>query len=175
MKIAISGARGFVGSRLIRAFEQQGWEVISLGRDAFRSDDELRSCLAGVDGVVHLAGEPIAARWTAAYKHEINESRIGTTKMLVDTMIEMPERPAFFLSTSAVGIYPPTIPCDEAQTQSMQMIFSGKLRRVGRDRLSVLPPRACARLSSVLAWSSVSAAVLCRRCCPRFVWGLAWS
>lgn len=126
MKIAMSGARGFVGTALSKAFEQQGWGVIPLGRDAFRSEDMLRSRLAGVDGVVHLAGAPIAARWTAAYKQEIYESRIGTTKLLVDTMLALPQRPRFFLSTSAIGIYPPTIPCDEAQ-RSYANDFLGKV------------------------------------------------
>lgn len=115
MKIAVTGASGFVGSHLIRAFSQQGWNVVPVGRDAFRTADALRARIDGVDGVVHLAGAPIAARWTEAYKQEIRSSRIDTTKLLVVAMKELPVKPRFFISTSAIGIYPPNLPSDESQ------------------------------------------------------------
>lgn len=115
MKIALSGATGFVGSYLRQAFAQQGWDVTPLGRDAFRSGDIMRLKLTGIDGVVHLAGAPIARRWSDAYKKEIYESRVATTKLLVDTMTALHDRPKFLISTSAVGIYPSNIPCDESQ------------------------------------------------------------
>lgn len=113
MKIAVSGASGFVGSHLIRAFSQQGWSVVPVGRDAFRTADDVRARIDGVDGVVHLAGAPIAARWTEVYKREIRSSRIDTTKLLVAAMNGLPVKPRFFISTSAIGIYPPNLPSDE--------------------------------------------------------------
>ncbi|HMK43596.1 MAG TPA: TIGR01777 family oxidoreductase [Dissulfurispiraceae bacterium] len=114
MIIAISGATGFVGSHLKAAFEVRRWTVVPLGRDAFRSPDLLRRKLTGADVVIHLAGAPIAARWTEDYKKEIRASRVATTHMLVSALGALESRPKLFISTSAVGIYPANVPCDES-------------------------------------------------------------
>jgi hypothetical protein len=61
--------------------------------------------LAGIDAVVHLAGEPIAQRWTSARKEAIRESRVRGTELLARTIAGMDRRPNVLLSGSAVGYY----------------------------------------------------------------------
>ncbi len=53
------------------------------------------------------------ARWTEDYKKELYASRIDTTRALADAFGELKSTPRLFISTSAVGIYPPDVPCDE--------------------------------------------------------------
>jgi uncharacterized protein (TIGR01777 family) len=55
--------------------------------------------------VVHLAGEPIARRWTTARKRAIRESRVNGTALLARAVGDMPEKPRVFISGSAVGFY----------------------------------------------------------------------
>jgi uncharacterized protein len=62
--------------------------------------------LEGVDAVVHLAGESIAAlRWTAAKKRAIHASRVDGTRLLADAITRSPHRPAVFVGASAIGYY----------------------------------------------------------------------
>jgi hypothetical protein len=61
--------------------------------------------LDGVAAVVHLAGEPIAERWTAERKRLIRESRTGSTQVLASSLAQLPSPPRVLLSGSAVGIY----------------------------------------------------------------------
>lgn len=108
MKIAISGSSGFIGSRLIGYFKRRGDVIVPLGRSLFRqaSVQALADALKGVDVVINLAGAPINHRWSEAYKLELQESRIGTTRKLVDAMNSLTGKPEVFISVSAVGIYP---------------------------------------------------------------------
>jgi uncharacterized protein (TIGR01777 family) len=67
-----------------------------------------QSTVEGVDGVIHLAGEPIAAkRWSPAQKLRLRESRIDTTRAIVDAIAEARSKPRFLISASAVGYYGP--------------------------------------------------------------------
>ncbi|HQF86682.1 MAG TPA: TIGR01777 family oxidoreductase [Acidobacteriota bacterium] len=113
-RIAVSGANGFVGSALTAFLTAGGHEVVRLGRHpapgviaAGTGYERLRpEDLAGVDAVVHLAGESIAAgRWTAARRERIRASRTGPTARLAEVLAAMPMPPAAFLCASAVGIY----------------------------------------------------------------------
>jgi uncharacterized protein len=63
--------------------------------------------LRGVDGVVHLLGEPIAQRWSDDAKQRIRDSRIKSTQQLVQGLADLPddERPGVLVSQSAVGYY----------------------------------------------------------------------
>ncbi len=74
-------------------------------RAASTSGSALRT-FAGVDAVIHLAGESIAAgRWTAARRERIRASRVGPTARLAEVTAAMPKPPAAFLCASAVGVY----------------------------------------------------------------------
>lgn len=105
MKVAISGASGFVANALKKRFSN--FVVIE------RKDDveAIRQKLVGVDAVFNLAGAPIVARWDEAYKKVLYSSRIDTTKKLVEAINQ--SEVEHFISTSAVGIYPNNVPCDE--------------------------------------------------------------
>jgi len=61
--------------------------------------------LADVDAIVHLAGEPIAHRWTRDRKRRIRESRVRGTETIARAMASARDRPRVLLSASAVGIY----------------------------------------------------------------------
>lgn len=99
MNVGITGASGFVGRRLIERLHQKGQttKAISL-RTPPKPED-----LAGCDAVVHLAGEPVAQRWTPAVRRRIQESREEGTRSLVAAMREHP--PNVLVSASAVGFY----------------------------------------------------------------------
>ena len=127
MKVAIAGATGFVGSRLVERLHSEGHQVLVLARDSERarrvfpasaypnleivgytpaeSGDWLHS-IEGCDGVVNLAGVPIAEeRWTAARQQAILDSRKLTTAKLVEAIALANPKPSVFVSASAIGFY----------------------------------------------------------------------
>ena len=127
MKIAITGATGFVGSRLVERLVAQHHQIIVFTRNAVRAQRffppaafpsvEIVACdptqpgdwqnaISGCDGVVNLAGEPIAEhRWTAACKQAILESRKLSTRNLVNAIAQADPKPTVFISASAIGYY----------------------------------------------------------------------
>lgn len=115
MRIAISGASGFIGSELVPALEAGGHDVVRLVRREPEGTKELQwdpaagtidaAGLAGVDGVVNLSGATIDRRWTAARKAEIRESRVGSTRLLAETIARLEPRPAVLVCAGGVGIY----------------------------------------------------------------------
>lgn len=120
MKLLVTGGTGFIGSTLCRTLAQHGHELLIVSRasaDGLSSVgtqaqligwDALEQHVDGVDGVVHLAGEPIAAkRWSAAQKALIRDSRVGTTRRVVQALANARTRPAVLVSASAIGYYGP--------------------------------------------------------------------
>ncbi len=114
-RVAVTGSSGLIGSALVRALEGAGSTVIRLVRRAPRPG-EVRwdpaagridaEGLAGVEAVVHLAGEPIAAgRWTAERKRRIRESRVQGTGLLAGALASLPTPPGVLVSGSASGYY----------------------------------------------------------------------
>jgi uncharacterized protein (TIGR01777 family) len=122
MRLTLTGATGPVGRRLVAALTRRGDEVTVLSRDARRARDALgveahdwdpmagpapAAALAGRDAVVHLAGETVAQRWTAAARRRIRDSRETGTRHLVAGLgaLEAADRPRALVSASAVGYY----------------------------------------------------------------------
>lgn len=98
MKIAISGATGFIGTHLTRYLSGQGHEVTGLGRKWFGrgNADHLAKLMEGMDVVINLAGAPVNHRWTTAYKQELYDSRIIPTRMHVDAINRTVRDSAFY-------------------------------------------------------------------------------
>ena len=114
--VLVSGSTGFIGSALVSALTAAGYTVRRLVRSERlrRPADVLWDPVAGrldaksidgVDAVVHLAGEPIAQRWTASAKQRIRESRVRGTELLATTLASVPRPPRVMVSGSAMGIY----------------------------------------------------------------------
>ena len=114
MRVLVSGARGLVGSALAAALRADGAEVASLTRrpggpgeigwDPERGRLEAGG-LEGFDAVVHLAGEPIAGRWTPARRRAIRSSRVTGTRLLAERLAALERPPRALVAVSAVGIY----------------------------------------------------------------------
>jgi uncharacterized protein (TIGR01777 family) len=132
LTIAISGATGFVGKRLTEKLLEEGSKVkvltnkknkalarLSLGPkialnpnvsvhkwETITGKLEWTDAIRGCDGVVNLAGAPVATRWDKKYKETLVNSRIGCTNRIVDAINKLPEkeRPSL-VSSSAVGYY----------------------------------------------------------------------
>ena len=116
MKVAISGATGLIGTALRESLAADGIEIVALSRKPSVSPLETipwdvengrfdASPLEQVDAVVHLAGEPIAQRWNDARKKAIRESRVNSTKLLVEGLKSLERRPKVLVSSSAIGFY----------------------------------------------------------------------
>jgi hypothetical protein len=115
MRILISGASGLIGRALIPFLRTQGHEVARLVRRPARAPDEVswdpiagkldEHALKQVDAVVHLAGVNVAQRWTASKRKEIWESRVNSTRTLVDAIARLRHRPFVFVSAAATGFY----------------------------------------------------------------------
>ncbi len=129
-KIAITGASGFLGSKLSAVFRAQGHSVLALGRSDFALDAVgLAGKMEGCSAIIHLAGTPVTGRWTRAYRQEIYDSRILTTRKLVKAIGLLDKAPECFICASAVGIYPEEGVHDENSKQ----VSDGFLGEVCRD------------------------------------------
>lgn len=125
MTIAITGATGFVGKRLVARLLAAGHRVVAFTRSRSAAERVLPvrcrlvewdpergalppAALDGVDAVVNLAGAGVAdARWSAARKDLIRRSRVDATRLLVRAIGVLPaeRRPRVLVSASAVGFY----------------------------------------------------------------------
>ena len=117
MRIAITGASGFIGRRLVQ--QLSGHSLIVFSRAATlklppgaavsvwdpMSGPPRAEALQGADAVIHLAGEPVAQRWTAAAKQRIHDSRVTGTRHLVQALARMDNPPAALICASAIGYY----------------------------------------------------------------------
>jgi uncharacterized protein len=118
MNILITGGTGFIGRPLVRQLLEQGHRVIVLVRDyasarlklggdaeLLRSLDELPEN-SRIDCVINLAGAGIAdKRWTLKRKQVLKESRLSTTRQLIQLFQRLERPPACLLSASAIGYY----------------------------------------------------------------------
>ena len=114
-----------MGKALVAALLERGDQVVALSRDAARARSLLGAsaetfswpapteqpppteALEGVEGVVHLLGEPIAQRWTDSSRQEIRDSRVLGTRNLVAGLASASERPGVLVSQSGSGYYGP--------------------------------------------------------------------
>jgi len=122
-KIIITGATGSIGQNLVRELSARGDEVIIFTRKLEKSlqklpgvknsikwdynkPDEWKEHLNGVDAVVHLAGANLGAkRWNEDYKKLAYDSRIVSTRNLVEAIKSVENKPKAFICSSATGFY----------------------------------------------------------------------
>ncbi|MBW0000928.1 MAG: TIGR01777 family oxidoreductase [Verrucomicrobia bacterium] len=113
MRIALTGASGFVGREIIKLAPQQGHEIVACSR---RPENPVPGAhrtvkfgadltLDGVEAVIHLAGESIMGRWTAGKKKRILDSRVQGTRQVVEAIARSTPKPRKLVSASGVGIY----------------------------------------------------------------------
>jgi len=113
--IAVTGSSGLVGAALVSFLTAGGHRVIRLVRKPPSGDDVQwdptegvrdLSRLEGVDAVIHLAGDNIAAgRWTPQRKDEIRRSRVEGARRLSESLAKLSQRPKALVSASAIGFY----------------------------------------------------------------------
>ena len=113
-RLLISGAFGLIGSALIKAFEERSDEATRLVRRRPQSSNELQwnpmreippQLVSGFDVIVHLSGESVAGRWTAAKKQCIRDSRVISAEHLARALANADARPRTFVCASAIGYY----------------------------------------------------------------------
>jgi uncharacterized protein len=102
MHVAVTGATGLIGTRLTAALRARGDEVTPV---SLRDGPPPPHGLTGHDAVVHLAGEPVAQRWTKAARERIRASREDGTHGLVAAIAAADPRPSVLVSASGVGYY----------------------------------------------------------------------
>ncbi|MGG6268956.1 thylakoid membrane protein ThyD [Leptolyngbya sp. AN03gr2] len=123
MKVAVTGATGFVGSRLVERLLTEGHSVVAVTRNQTSSKfspspnlevvtynpkeaGDWQAKISGCDGVVNLAGEPIAEnRWTPEVKKALLESRTLTTQNVVNAIAQSNPKPSVLVNASAIGFY----------------------------------------------------------------------
>ena len=119
MNIAITGASGLIGRRLMEMLSSRGHGLRVLGRHGGanlppgvrlvvwdpENGEPPEDALRDTDAVVHLAGENVAQRWTEAAKRRIRESREMGTRRLVCALARLPRRPSALVCASAIGYY----------------------------------------------------------------------
>ena len=130
MRILLIGCTGFVGNELVPALLRENHELcivsrkspnklnlnldnnniqflkINLSREQNWENENLINILKKTDGIINLAGEPIAEKkWTISQKKEIENSRINTTRFLMKALTELKINPKVIINGSAIGYY----------------------------------------------------------------------
>ncbi|MDP1880252.1 MAG: TIGR01777 family oxidoreductase [Parachlamydiaceae bacterium] len=105
MKIAITGANGFIGSALSQSLKNH--EVIPLKhfKNTFYFQNVPLEQIEGLDIVIHLAGESIMGYWNEKKKKKIRESRVLGTQSLCNSLAALKNPPGLLICASAVGYY----------------------------------------------------------------------
>jgi uncharacterized protein len=107
VRVAVTGGTGVIGREVVRQLRERGDDVVVVSRepgDGTVTWDALD--LSGFDGVINLAGAPIDQRWTDEGKKRIRESRLDSTRKVVDALRTAEPRPRVLVSQSAEGYYP---------------------------------------------------------------------
>ncbi|MEW6508708.1 MAG: TIGR01777 family oxidoreductase [Bacteroidota bacterium] len=120
-KIVITGATGLIGKRLARELIDEGNRVTVVSRSVEKAkkliphavnyvgwnyENEPADFVEGQDIIVHLMGENIMSkRWTDKHKQVVYNSRIKSTRKIVEGIKRASHKPALFLHSSAIGFY----------------------------------------------------------------------
>lgn len=141
MEIKITGINGYIGQLIAKELVAQNHQVSGIKRELlYGSISELQKEICACDVVINLAGAPILKRWTPRKKKLIYDSRISTTKNLVEAIKKLPtkERPKKFITSSAIGIYKNGMVHDESSTMYSDQ-FVGTVVKDWEEQLLQLP------------------------------------
>lgn len=115
MRITLTGATGFLGQQLTEALRRKDHDLRILSRRAsgqpgFFAWDPVAGpppagSLESAEAVIHLAGEPVAQRWTSAARERIRQSRVAGTRNMVNALSRLEVKPEVLVSASATGFY----------------------------------------------------------------------
>lgn len=124
MTILITGATGLVGQELVKLLLKNGHVVhyLSTSKNKIVTKETYKgfywnpktaeidaSSLTNVEAIVHLAGATVSNKWSKAYKQEIIESRVLSTRLLFETLQKNKNQVKQIVSASAIGIYPDSL------------------------------------------------------------------
>jgi uncharacterized protein len=113
-RILVSGVSGPIGAALLPSLQATGCSVVRLVRGPSTINDQISwdpaaplapQAVSGFDAVIHLAGESIFGRWTAAKKSKIRDSRVVGTFNLSSALAQAQDKPKVFICGSAIGYY----------------------------------------------------------------------
>src|SRR6202167_3697226 len=117
-RVLVSGVSGPIGAALLPSLTGSGWSVVRLvrgpGAGRFPDNEQVAwdpaapiapEAVSGFDAVIHLAGESIFGRWTAAKKRKIRDSRVAGTLNLAGALARTEQKPKVFVCGSAIGYY----------------------------------------------------------------------
>jgi uncharacterized protein (TIGR01777 family) len=113
-RILVSGVSGPIGAALLPSLKAGGCDVVRLVRGVATGAEQISwdpakpiapHAVSGFDAVIHLAGESIVGRWTAAKKAKIRDSRVVGTRNLAQALAQADHKPRVFVCSSAVGYY----------------------------------------------------------------------
>lgn len=160
MKVAIAGATGFVGSRLVERLTKENNNVVVLTRNAahaqkvfplsafplvevvtatLTTSGEWQNAVSGCDAVVNLSGEPIAeGRWSPARKQEIlNSRKLGTAK-IVEAITNANPKPNVLVNASAIGFYGTSETASFDETSSQGNDFLAQVCQVWEEEAQLV-------------------------------------
>ena len=114
MNYLITGGTGFIGAKLVEEILSNGHKVMVLSRNKNKPNSKTRAICSlleidkneKIDCIINLAGEGIAdKRWTQKQKTILLESRVKTTKEIIELISKLKTKPSCFISASAIGFY----------------------------------------------------------------------
>ncbi len=154
-RVLLTGSSGLLGTALLASLKSRGFDVTCLVRGRVSSEDQIRwdpmrppspEFLVGFDTVVHLAGETVVGRWTAAKKMKIRDSRVTSTRNLVHAITSAQDRPRVLITASAVGYYGDR---EDEPLNEMSASGTGFLADVCREWEAAARPAADAGIRTV--------------------------
>jgi len=152
----MSGVSGPIGSTLVPVLKEAGAQVTRLVRSRTASDQQTifwdpaqplsPDAVSSFDAVIHLAGETIVGRWTAAKKTKIRDSRVLGTRNLAEAIAQAKSKPRVFISSSAIGYYGDR---GDEVLDEQSTAGSGFLAEVCRDWEAATQPAAHAGIRTI--------------------------
>lgn len=142
MRVALTGASGFVGNHIQQTFS----DCVIIERSD--SEEMILKKLQNVDVVINLAGAPIIKKWSDSYKKVLISSRIDTTKKIVSAVNKSDVK--HFISTSAIGAYPDNRPCDESYKEYADDFLGELTKEWEREANLCEKPTAIIRFGVIL-------------------------